>query len=195
MNELLSIVTNSVTKGFVFSPKRNCQLVQFLLPPNHQPYIVNSLWTHCAYLLATWSVTENKTSNLRKKQNKKHQLDMKWKRIRHHIYSCLHSLQLWSDETSQSNLFRKYHCRLPLFLTMLISSAVKHIMMSRAVIKRKLMSLSLSLLGCSHSKRRACAAKNSFIHNFNRKEKKIHIIEGKIIIHQSFFWCLFFFFK
>lgn len=110
---------------------------------------------------------------------------MKCNRIRHHIYSCLHSLQLWSDETNQSNLFRKYHCQPPLFLTMLISSAVKHIMMSRAVIKRKLMSLSLNApLGCWHSERRTCAAKNSFIRNFNRNETyhyRIDFFLGKII--------------
>ncbi|KAI9520401.1 hypothetical protein NQZ68_018709 [Dissostichus eleginoides] len=42
---------------------------------------------------------------------------------------------LWSDESGQSDVFRKYHCQPPLFPAMLISSAVKHKMMSRAVIK------------------------------------------------------------
>lgn len=60
---------------------------------------------------------------------------MKCNIIRHSIYSCLSLPQLCSDKPSQSNMFRKYLCQPPLFLTMHISSAVKHIMMCRAAIK------------------------------------------------------------
>lgn len=41
---------------------------------------------------------------------------MKCNLIKRHIYSCLRSLQLWSDEASLSNPFWKYHSQPPFVL-------------------------------------------------------------------------------
>lgn len=107
--------------------------------------------TSCLFAdtLYSWQETKPAPAAIKKK---------KCKITRHHIYSCLHSPQLWSDKSSQSNLFRKYHCQPPLFLTVHISSAVKRVMMSRAVIKENWCLSLNALVGCWCSVGRICTA-------------------------------------
>lgn len=164
---------NSIEKQVVFIQETNCQSVDFTASKLF-PYIsITGIYfliyysTQRAYSLTLYVLAEDKTSN---SSNKKNKLEVKHEKyihniIRQHIYSCLSSLQLWSDESSQSNEFRKCHCQPPLFPATLISSAVKHIMMSRAVIKGNWCLSLNSLLGCRCAVGRICTAENGLLQN------------------------------
>lgn len=141
-------------KSRFYHLKKDFHLIQPSSSHSHTSHLLLS--TLCLYADTFASSLRNKTSN---SGNKKWTQTMKCNVIRHQICSCLSSLQLWSDEGSQSDVFRKSHRRPPLFLSVLSSSAVKHIMVSRAVIKKKIdVSVFNALLGLRCSTRRICAA-------------------------------------